>query len=376
VRNVRLVLPAEANHFSRLVTCTSCGREVPGLPVLSPADLDQSPGPFVCTECVEALRAQGAPPSAPAQLPANRDLERLAQAGQALARRVDELDRRLAAVAAVGQVEAVEVRLQQLEDRLAGVDQVQAVEARLHELETRLAGADEGRAVLEAQAGQLETALQAVDARTAGAEERLQAGLAELRALAAIPADVTERLHALERQATRLRTEAAELVELHAALDAGLGALRSEIGDVRTAVKRVSDSQGDIDDRIEAFFRTSLAPDEQGKGRKARKGAEADRLATMATAVEDLLGEQRQLKAQVVALAQASDTAAATASRAAAQAASLSPLRSEIKLLHREIVEQNDAMEALRKAAERPAPPAPASKKAPAAKKASRAKKA
>jgi hypothetical protein len=63
VRSVRMVLRGGSNYFSRLVTCTNCGREVPGLPVTNPADLELRPGPYVCTECVEALRAQGAPPA-------------------------------------------------------------------------------------------------------------------------------------------------------------------------------------------------------------------------------------------------------------------------------------------------------------------------
>lgn len=372
VRNVRLVLRGDANYLSRLVTCTNCGREVPGLPVMSPGDLDHAPGPYVCIDCVEALRTGGEPTAAarapaangaPAGVPARVD--QLAAANEALTRRLDELDRRLAAVAGVGQVEAVEVRLDQLEERVAGAGQAEAVEDRLQQLDQRLAGARE-------EFGQLiDERLGRVDSRLTETEDRVRAGLEQARAAAAVPADITDRLYQLEMQVKRTRADAAELVELHAALDAGLGTLRSEIGDVRSAVKRVADGHAELDDRLETYVRVSMSPDEGGKGRRSgRKGAGVDRVTTMAAAIDDILREQRVLRDQVAALAQASDGAAAIAARAANQASALSPLRSEIKLLHQEIAGHSEVLETLRKTVESRARAAPARKRAPAKKKA------
>lgn len=316
VRSVRMVLRDGATHFSRLVTCTNCGREVPGAPVLSAGDLDRAPGPFVCSDCAAALKAEGANPEpvkSAAPLPAVNDdggsepMERMAEAIEHLTERLDQLQ--------------------------AGIDG-------------------------EATRAQSESA-------------ELRQAVTDVRAAIPAPAeDVSSRLQAVEKQAQRNTHEMSEIGELHAALDAGLGILRSEIVDVRSAMKRVSDGQADLDDRLETFFRASLAPGEEpGRGRKGRKGAEGDRMGTMAAAVEDLLREHRQLKGEVAALAQNTDAATAAAARAANQVSALSPLRSEIKLLHQEIAEQVEAMEALGKRVdERPA-------RKPPAKRASRATK-
>src|SRR5215217_6368752 len=59
VRSVRLLLPESAGHFTRLVHCSRCGNEVPGSPVLSAGQLDQSPHAVICQDCVR----QGSTPS-------------------------------------------------------------------------------------------------------------------------------------------------------------------------------------------------------------------------------------------------------------------------------------------------------------------------
>ena len=57
IRSVRLVLRAGAHHFSRVTTCSKCGREVPGAPVLGPGDLDHPPHPVICKDCVRTASA-------------------------------------------------------------------------------------------------------------------------------------------------------------------------------------------------------------------------------------------------------------------------------------------------------------------------------
>ncbi|MGI8984521.1 MAG: hypothetical protein ACR2HM_08330, partial [Acidimicrobiales bacterium] len=192
-----------------------------------------------------------------------------------------------------------------------------------------------------------------------------------------------------EAQLRKGRAEAAELIELHAALDAGLGMLRAELGEVRSALARIADSKADLEDRLETFVRTSLVPEGE-TGRKAKKAAESQ-LTMLAAAVQDLLRQQRLLGDKAAPLEQSSDAAAAAAARAVAQASSLGPIRSDMKLVHQEVAEQNEALEALRRTVETlrqggPATRAPvkkapvkkaaAAKTAAAAKRAPRAKKA
>ena len=54
VRSVRLVMRADARHFSRLTNCSKCGREAAGPPVFTPADLERPPQPVVCPNCFRA----------------------------------------------------------------------------------------------------------------------------------------------------------------------------------------------------------------------------------------------------------------------------------------------------------------------------------
>lgn len=52
IRSVRLLLDGTAANFVRLAECSRCGRELPGPPVLTPADLDRPLEPMVCTDCI------------------------------------------------------------------------------------------------------------------------------------------------------------------------------------------------------------------------------------------------------------------------------------------------------------------------------------
>ena len=248
----------------------------------------------------------------------------------------------------------------------------------LAEQSSDTAGAEEKRvAAVEAKVDETADRLsRALEAQRQELQDGLQKGLADvLAAVPPAPEDYDARFRALERQVHQSRGEVSELNELHAALDAGLGTLRAEIGDVRMALSRVVDSKADLEDRLETFVRMSLVP-EGDKGRKARKTAEST-LGTLSAAVQDLLREQRQLKDSFATLEHASDAATAAAARASTQASSLAPLRTEVKLLHQELVEHQQALDALRRTVARlrqpPPPPAAATpttpaKKAPAAK--------
>ena len=215
---------------------------------------------------------------------------------------------------------------------------------------------DERVAALEEKVDEVVARLEsALESQRRELQDSLQEGLAEvLSARPQAPAaalDDPSRLGALERQVQQSRDEVADLNELHAALDAGLGSLRAELGELRTTFARLADSKADLDDRLETFVRMSLVP-EGDKGRKARKAAESN-LGTLSAAVQDLLREQRQLKETVAGLERASDGATAAAARASSQASSLGPLRSEMKLLHQELVEQQETLDGLRQAVDR-----------------------
>jgi hypothetical protein len=63
LHSVELVLQGEAAHFDRLVHCSKCGRETPGGPVLTAADLDHPAHPVICRDCVRgAAIAPSRPP--------------------------------------------------------------------------------------------------------------------------------------------------------------------------------------------------------------------------------------------------------------------------------------------------------------------------
>lgn len=97
VRSVRLVLRGDAPHFNRLVRCSKCDREMPGPPVLSPADLDQPVHAVICAACVREASVPSFGGEAVAA-PAEED-DRLA----ALERRVAEQERRIEALAAAAE---------------------------------------------------------------------------------------------------------------------------------------------------------------------------------------------------------------------------------------------------------------------------------
>ncbi len=278
--------------------------------------------------------------------------EELARAQALLAERIDTV------AASVDQLPAgfgatVTGRLDRLEERTALAAASDA--ARLHALEGRMGEVSDGLAGLDQEAtrvaGRLAESLasQADELRAVLAD-----GLAEVRSTAAAPAaDVSARLQALEKRMQRIAAEMSELGELHAALDAGMGALRSEIIEVRAAVTRVAGGQADVEDRLEAIVRAPALAAESGKGRKARKGEAGAQASAVLVFTDDLARELQQVKAHVATLQQAADAATATAARASAQAAASSPFRSDVRRLQEHVEAQDEALESLLLSVER-----------------------
>lgn len=398
VRSVRMVLLRDAAHFTRLVVCSKCGRDVPGPPVLSPADLDHSPNPAICKDCVRSAtgppataRAATAPPAAVSQQPAP------SVAAPAVARRepapaddrVAALERQLAELTRLLHAQRSELdtalRLRTGENRAElttlatdtqALAQSQEDLGRTQEdLGRRFDHVVERLERLQVGAGSDADRAQAASAAAAAQGRELQAGfrdgLAEVQStIATHGAESARRLEALEQQVREADGEMSELGELHAALDVGMGTLRSEIAELRSAVRGVAGVQSDVQDELETLARVPRAGStDDGRGRKVGRKSEAGQMPPVLAAVENLAQEHQQVKAQLAVLAQAVEAATAAAARASSQASASGPLRSDVRSLQEQLAAQNDALVALSTSVERlrrkvPGP-APAAKRAP-----------
>lgn len=415
VRGVRLVLREHATFFNRLVPCSNCGRETPGVAVRTPADLDAPPGPATCRVCRRATTA-----AAPAAEPA-RAVDTAGPAIAALEARVDELQAALAEQAAgavpteapgeevaaelaalaerigrleaastgregVAEVAALGKRLTQRLDKLetganaggAVAAEVAALGKRLDKLETRgrTTAAETGR--VEA----MERRVEQLAALMAERESRIEEQLAKTQAAAeAAAAKVDTRVRAVESTVAQAAGEMDELGDLHAALDVGLGKLRSDLAAVRDNQRDLSLLQDEFDRRLEtvAAIQRAVTAAEEGKGRRGgKKAAEfTTQLAAAQVATDELAKEQKQLRAQLSVIELATDRAADTASKAWAQVATISPLRMGLDDLEERLDIQNEALAALTDTvqsllrsgpAAKPPPPKPAPTKAAAAK--------
>lgn len=301
VRAVRLVLLGTSPHFTRLAPCSRCGRELPGAPVLTPADLDIELRPMICADCIRgtgitsvwdpeaarrAARGQeddaeggtdlgpstpagtqeplspvpdGAPPVAAAVAAADADV---ADADVAAADRLAAMERHLGAVTA---------RVNELGRRWAA-QQAQSEERRRREAEVAAArDAVVDRALAEIRAD-LESSLAAdrtADGRAI--EDRLSERLTEIRAElgSSLGADVraledrlNERLvprsgapappvagdggagvAALE---DRVREGMAGLADVVAAQRAELDAVVARVTEVGSEVQRLSQTAGEL----------------------------------------------------------------------------------------------------------------------------------
>ncbi|MDQ3896533.1 MAG: hypothetical protein M3326_04640 [Actinomycetota bacterium] len=465
VRSVRLVLREGATHFSRMATCSKCGREVPGAPVLGPGDLDHPPHPVICKDCVRTASVpvlrpdrrsvQPAAESEPAgatdfeaepdgdvavlqrriaQLealvrrdradwekaledrmgaarterralaaeelaPAREDVDELAALEARMDRKVERVTQRLedqraelgvdverlagslAGAAGSGRLDDLEARLTEklatlqaqldaratslVEDLVRGLDErVEASRAEARRIEaqvvdrldrqaerSRRAGGGAGR--LEALEEQLDEAMQRlaalVESQRVEFQEAFVDGLAEVRsAFAALDEGTTERLSALEEAAGDRAAELSELAELQATLDTGLGELRSEIEQLRETGRKGAH----IDSRLDTLVDVSqLGAVEPGRGRRGGKKP-ADAVAALSAAVQNLLQDHRQVRAQLATLETQSETAVRASARASAQATAVHPLRQDVRAVREEVAAQHEAVAALAKTVE------------------------
>jgi chromosome segregation ATPase len=240
IRSVRLLLAPGATHFRRLVTCARCGRDVPGSPVLAPADLERPANSVFCERCVrspvpprpEVAREREDPPARvppPPPPPPQRatapainagDLQRLSeQVADLLLAQNGELANLSAAVA--------EVRT---EMRELG-ESNRALERAQHELE---GGIVELAARVDAHPG-------------AELETRLARELIDVRASLAARIDATAQpLQAV--LADGLNHLRAEMASLQSRVDES--AARSEVEQIVEANRRLARVQGELDERL------------------------------------------------------------------------------------------------------------------------------
>ena len=287
VRSVRLVLRDDAHHFSRLVQCSRCGREVSGAPVLTQGDLDRPPSPVICKECVRVVlpmvessrpprTSAGAAPPVPPVPPeeAIEVAELVARAGAAESMEPGgeggEAGADAAGAAAVDDV--------QRPDRLAMLEwQLRAVADRLAEV--------------------------------AGMVERSQADGQSASRMEAAASEMATRLDVVE---SRLRQGVKELVKKMEAQKADVAGVVTSLGELRAEMARLGASHGELAraqvelDRRVGQMPPVEAPPEGGAGLDPRvEGVQAEVAATHAE-IERLHEDQRAavqvLREQVVAV--------------------------------------------------------------------------
>lgn len=202
VRSVRLILRADAGHFTRLGKCSRCGGEAAGAQVLSVADLDQPAHSVICKDCVRAAvvstswqpERRGGEPDAPPSPELEEEGDEGSAADEGYEARVAVVEEQLqAAMTRLSQLEDAQrselASLEQrLQDNMAAITHLvelerRALEERLDVLLERLVAA-EARAEGPAPAVSAQTwtpgigaggLLEALDRQLLEAEGRLEA---------------------------------------------------------------------------------------------------------------------------------------------------------------------------------------------------------
>ena len=258
VRAVRLVLPADSHHFSRLVACSKCGREVPGPAVLTPADFNHAPHQVICKDCVRAATApmfdtakaltvaRGPRVSDP---PAPNGLGN----GHAVDRRPADDGRLTALEERINELKAaLDRQTQQMQAQLAAVD------ANVRQLARAKEAADsaiERDAALERRVQNAHDQLSALTSslqQLAGGQERLDARHDELRAaLADVSSEREHDVGAVEETRRRADDAAERLKRLQAALDAAMVRSWSDSTTVEQAREDVTRIEVQLNERLD-----------------------------------------------------------------------------------------------------------------------------
>lgn len=252
VRSVRLMLDGSGAHFVRVATCSRCGQELAGNPVLTPLDLDRPVRPVICTDCIrqagvstvwDAEGVEPVRPAAVAQAPAPAVEEEEPPPPPPPAdwvvddkqvARVDAMERHLRAVTdRINELGRV-ARAQQAEAKALAEQEEATTAALREELASVRAALDEARRQQgereEAAAAALRQELASVraaldDARAQHAEREAAAAVREEPA-AGVQGDIAGLLQQLEAQSAELARVAAALAESRTVVEASAGATR------------------------------------------------------------------------------------------------------------------------------------------------------
>jgi hypothetical protein len=352
IRSVRLVLSPGAAHFRRLSTCARCERDVPGSPVLAPADLNRPPSLVFCDRCArspdaatpEIPRPRDDPP-APAPAPAPKapaspvvtdasagerqrlseqvadllraqnaelvrlsasvagvraEMRQLGESNQALARGHQELDQRMVGLAA---------------DVAAHPDaMVEPLQAALDHLRSEIVSLQrrvDGEAAVRSEVGALAESTRALAQRDAEIETTLARELVDLRASVVPMIDATAQpLHAT---LDRVR---AEIASLQQRMD-DEAAARPEVDEFADSSRALANAQAELDRKVhELAAQVETARDTDIETRLAREFADLRAsLAPMVDATaQPLHAALDQLRSQIASLQQRIDDEAAARS--------------------------------------------------------------
>lgn len=293
VRSVRLVLRDDAGHFSRLAECSKCGREVPGPPVMGPADLDRPAHSVICKDCVRASVA--ASPLQPERRPVKPEAASTPTAepeGEPSEPVAPADDVRLAAMEA--QLQAAVSRLAELAD----VRDEELTESRLQEA-LRKGLADIRAEVLESS----ESGPARKDVEALG-----QVVQAQQRQLVSLSAVLDETRAEVQRLAGVQRDEPAES-RLQEALGKGLADIRAEVlrsseggpawKDVEALAQLVQEQQRQV---------VSLSAVMDETRAQVKRLAESDLKSRIAPAGARVAGLEERLQGDVTTLTQLVET--------------------------------------------------------------------
>lgn len=249
VRSVRVVLDGSGGHFVRVTSCSRCGRELAGTPVLTPLDLDRPVRPMICGDCIRQAGVFGvwdsegaepggpaaplpvaeeepAPPAPPAADPAAEDkhVERL----DVMERHLRAVTHRLNELGRVARAQGEEGNARAEREAAATVtlrEELASVRASVEEASRQVAERE------EAAAAAVRDEVATVRAAMEQVRSEIEAVMGEWRAAADEASaggsgDVAALVQQIEAQGAELAQVAAAVVESRTVLEAATGATR------------------------------------------------------------------------------------------------------------------------------------------------------
>ena len=191
IRSVRVVLQGLSPHFNRLTPCARCGKDIPGAPVLTVADLERTLRPMICSDCVRGTGVSSVWDTATARPPA--EPEKADEEEEAPAAEPAEVPAAVPAEAPAaaarddGRLESFERHLRTVTERVNALGQT---------LWAQRAEADERRSEEEAARSAIARIGEEV-AAVAGVGDRVDGQRAELAAVLSAVAELRSELQRL-----------------------------------------------------------------------------------------------------------------------------------------------------------------------------------